>query len=65
MPVATPNIAPFFPASEIAGLNSRWDTGRTEFQFYILLRSLQVNVRNCAGTGLPTTIVITVLFLQI
>jgi len=33
MPVAAPNIAPLFPASEIAGLNSRCDTGRTEFQF--------------------------------
>jgi hypothetical protein len=61
MPVAAPNIAPLFPASEIAGFNSRWDTS-IEFEFYFLLQSVQVNVLNCAGTGLPTRIVITDFF---
>ena len=63
MPVSARDIAPVFPASEIAGLNSRWDTSRTEFQFYFLLQSLQVNVRDYAGTGLSTRIVITDFFL--
>jgi hypothetical protein len=58
MPVAAPNIAPLFPASEIAGLNSSWDTGRTDFQFYFLLQSFQVNVRNYADRGLTTRTVI-------
>jgi len=56
VPVTAPNIASVFPASEIAGLNSHWDNSRTEFQLYALL---QVYVRDYAGTGLSTRIVIT------
>lgn len=43
MPVAAPYIARLFPGSEIAGLNFRWDTGRSEFHFYFLLQSVQVS----------------------